>query len=114
LYASRALSLLVALGYFVILALQVARLRRINLMPLLWSFVLATLLLGLLEFTLSLDHAVRTYELASEETRSVLLASGKSAVFWPLHGSLFLAMVQGLLNGIVNCITRPIHGSPKS
>lgn len=99
----------VVVGYAVTLAVQVRLRHRVDLVPLLWAFLLATVFAGLLEFTTGLADAITLYEKASEEARQAMWAYGKGRGLRPLQGMALVAAVQSLLNGVVHVVVRRYH-----
>ena len=93
--------LLTGVVHFAVLALQVARRRTMNLVPLLWALVICTVLLGFLGSVMGLIMAFQAVAKAAPEVKQTLLAAGMSIAMYTTSGALLVAIPQTFFTGAV-------------
>ena len=92
---------LVGLVHAATLIVQAVRVKKLNLIPLLWGLMICTVLIGCLGSVMGLVMCFQAVAKASPEVKQTLLANGMSVAMYTTAGGLIVAILQAFSNGII-------------
>jgi hypothetical protein len=106
--------LLVGLVHAATLIVQAVRVKKLNLIPLLWALMICTFLIGCLGSVMGLVMCFQAVARAAPEMKQTLLASGISVAMYTTAGGLIVAILQAFLNGIIASVVSTVNKSDSS
>jgi hypothetical protein len=105
---------LVGLVHAATLIVQAVRVKKLNLIPMLWALMICTFLIGCLGTVSGLVMCFQAVAKASAETKQTLLANGISVAMYTTAGGLMVATLQAFFNGIIASVVSTANKSDSS
>jgi biopolymer transport protein ExbB/TolQ len=103
--------------HLVLVAVQILLVKKVNLVPLLWTSVVNTVLIGLLGSVLGCLQAFHAVAMASAEMKQALMAQGIAVSLYTTAGALMMASTQlfftGIAASVVRTWERTLHATPE-
>ena len=103
--------LLVGLVHAATFIVQAVRVKKLNLIPLLWALMICTVLIGWLASVMDLVMCFQAVAKAPPEMKQAIMASGIAVAMYTTAGGLIVAILQAFSNGIIASVVSTVNKS---